>query len=190
MSRMWRFKWLIHCVIFSSLHNIIKPCEDVRPLSNLLWGGSCLHAWMLSIVELTPHCCLLLSTKILLRRAPKWKKFLGYLDNPRIIPFVLEHYMGYLRMQSINASVKCWKEKKEKKTLMLPPTWIMLLLHFRVGLSLCIVLKHRHCKNKEVNIWMGANKLAGTYPFYHNAPRFPHGCWKIPVHLDSPTMIG
>ena len=34
------------------------------------------------------------------------------------------------------------KMGKERQTITLPPAWIMVLLHFRVGLSLYVILKH------------------------------------------------
>ena len=80
---------------------------------------------------------------------------------------------------------------------MLPTVWIMVLLHFRVGLSLRIILKRalqelegpqRLLPLCEGTSWNGTDKPASIYLPQGQFLRFPHGGLKYPVHLDTPAM--
>ena len=65
------------------------------------------------------------------------------------------------------ASVKQEKMNERKTTPMLPLVWIMVLIHFQVGLSLYVIPKHAlrelEASFRRWTSWMGADKLVGTY---------------------------
>ena len=119
------------------------------------------------------------------------------------------HFLCFLKMQ-------CWfsiyiashtckylrplKTKNRKTIPMLPPAWDMVLLHFRVDLSLYVILK------QTLREWEGPWPLVSPSEGEHlewawtiqMAPislkgkflGFPHFGCKYLVHVHAPTMIG
>ena len=86
---------------------------------------------------------------------------------------------------------------EERKTILISrQAWIMVLLHFQVGLSpkMGITRVIRPPKTatsfQRWTPWMGADKLANIYLPQEQAPRFPHGWLKMAGSPRSPSMIG
>ena len=77
--------------------------------------------------------------------------------------------------------------ERRKVTLMLPPVWILALLHFRVGSSLYVITKRGvqklECFQRQLPPFKGEHLEQGQ--------RSSHmvGC-KYTLHLVTPTMIG
>ena len=92
------------------------------------------------------------------------------------------------------------KKEKRKMTMMLPPAWIMVLLHFRAGLSLCVIPK------RALQEYEGPWRLpppfedehleqARTSQATHISPKNkPLGSqmvgWIYPIHPYNSTMNG
>ena len=84
-------------------------------------------------------------------------------------------------------------------TMLLPPAWIMVLLHFRVGLSL-YVIQNRHYKNKKApedyHLLLKVNTLNGhgqaNYTYLPKGkPLGSHMVgWIYPIHPYNSTMNG
>ena len=103
-------------------------------------------------------------------------------------------------LQKNSTHVSSERKKGRKTTPMLPPTWIKVLLHFRVDLSLYVILKLTF---QELD---APQRLLPPFNGEHLertrtsqlAPISPKGkplgfhkvCWKYPIHTNTPTFIG
>ena len=105
----------------------------------------------------------------------------------------ITHYPG--RICERPPIPKWFLVQKRKTTPILPPAWIMVLLHFQVGLSLCIPkwtlqeLKGPPKTSASFRRWRpctDADKPAGSYPPQGETPRLPHGWLQI---SNSPRYL-
>ena len=103
--------------------------------------------------------------------------------------------------QALGYGLRLMAKRKEDDSSMLPPSWIVGLLNFRVGLNICVKPKMDIMRIRGAPIattsfrrwtpWMGTDKPSNTCLPQGQAPRPPRILsWKCLVTRITPTMIG